>query len=347
MAFNLTPQSLGLLMGGLNMMAASRGGNPDLTKGGLGYALQQGLQGGLQGVQLGKQFQQGEQKQKMLDDMLMKLNLDPTAMQSTGVLRPGVQQSALTKLTPEQKEVVKMAIMSGDWKSVMGMIGPIEPAKPTSLMQNAAAIGLVPGTPEYAEFMRSAILKPDTVISMDRNIKPPAGYMIDPDDPTRVKKIPGSEFSQAELKTAGFANRMAKADEILGSIVEGGYDPTSITDKLAGSMGGVGNMLRSQEGQMFRQGQEDWVRAKLRLESGAVIGAEEMADEIKTYFPQVGDSQKVIEQKARARQTAIDNLIKESQGAYEAKFKPIQKAPKGVPPEVWAVMTPEERAAWQ
>lgn len=118
MAFNLTPQSLGLLMGGLNMMAASRGGNPDLTKGGLGYALQQGMQGGLQGVQLGKQFQQDEQKQKMIDDMLMKLNLDPTAQQSTGVPKPGVQQSALAKLTPEQKEMAKMAIMSGDWKSV-------------------------------------------------------------------------------------------------------------------------------------------------------------------------------------------------------------------------------------
>lgn len=124
MAFNLTPESLALMMGGLNMMAASRGGNPDLTKGGLGYALQQGLQGGLQGLQMGKQFQQQNQKQKMVDDMLMKLNLDPSAQQSTGVLRPGVQNSALSNLSPEQKEMAKMAIMSGDWKSVMGMMAP-------------------------------------------------------------------------------------------------------------------------------------------------------------------------------------------------------------------------------
>jgi len=48
----------------------------------------------------------------------------------------------------------------------------------------------------------------------------------------------------------------------------------------------------------------DWVRAKLRKESGAVIGPKEMQDEIITYFPQPGDSAAVIKQKAESRRAA-------------------------------------------
>ena len=62
------------------------------------------------------------------------------------------------------------------------------------------------------------------------------------------------------------------------------------------------------EQQQVRQAQEDWVRSKLRKESGAVIGDEEMSREIKTYFPQIGDSPPVIAQKARARQIAINAM---------------------------------------
>lgn len=352
MAFNLTPEALALMMGGLNMMAASRGGNPDLTKGGFGYAALQGLQGGLQGLQLGKQMQdadveraQRDQKQKAIDDMLMKLNLSPSAMQSTGVLAPGVQQSPLAQMSPEQKELAKMAILSGDWKSVANMITP-EPIKPTSVMQNAAAMGLRPGTPEYNEFVRAAVLRPDTVISMGQ-IKAPTGYMIDPENPNRVKKIPGMDFDQAQLKAAGYANRMAQAEGLSSEIVKSGYTPGNIYDQMAASLGTPGNYVMSQEGQQFRQAQEDWVRAKLRLESGAVIGEEEMKKEIETYFPKAGDTDKVIAQKARARQIAIDNLVKESQGAYEANFgqKPVN--PEDMQALEWAKKNPTDPRAQQ
>jgi hypothetical protein len=46
------------------------------------------------------------------------------------------------------------------------------------------------------------------------------------------------------------------------------------------------------------------VRAKLRKESGAVIGPEEMAAEIQTYFPMPGEGQETIAQKAEARRRA-------------------------------------------
>jgi hypothetical protein len=61
---------------------------------------------------------------------------------------------------------------------------------------------------------------------------------------------------------------------------------------------------------MHRQAQEDWVRAKLRKESGAVIADEEMEREIATYFPKPGDTPQVIKQKAKARETAIQGMKK-------------------------------------
>lgn len=55
---------MAMLTGGLGMMAAARGGNTDLSKGGLGYGLMQGLQGGAQGYQMLKDFRRRMQHSK-------------------------------------------------------------------------------------------------------------------------------------------------------------------------------------------------------------------------------------------------------------------------------------------
>jgi hypothetical protein len=50
------------------------------------------------------------------------------------------------------------------------------------------------------------------------------------------------------------------------------------------------------------------VNAVLRRESGAVISPEEFANAERQYFPQIGDSRPVIEQKARNRRAAIEGM---------------------------------------
>lgn len=123
-------------------------------------------------------------------------------------------------------------------------------------------------------------------------------------------------------KTAGYANRMTKAETIMQGLEGKGFNPASPVEAARG----LTNMTASPEYQQYRQAQEDWVRAKLRRESGAVIGEQEMADEIKTYFPRVGDSPEVIQQKAQARKTATEGLIAEGQGAYRRLFGNEKKA---------------------
>ena len=87
--------------------------------------------------------------------------------------------------------------------------------------------------------------------------------------------------------------------------------PTARTQAL-GSVPLVGSYLQnvgsSTQQQLYRQAQENWVRANLRKESGAVIGADEMNAEIKTYFPQPGDKPENISQKQLARQVTQDAM---------------------------------------
>lgn len=64
------------------------------------------------------------------------------------------------------------------------------------------------------------------------------------------------------------------------------------------------NFVTSAVRQQYQQAQENWVSANLRAESGAAIGVEEMQKEIRKYFPQIGDSDSVIEQKTKAREVA-------------------------------------------
>jgi hypothetical protein len=155
--------------------------------------------------------------------------------------------------------------------------------------------------------------------------KVPAGYRANgkggleyipggPSDPSAGKA------TDTERMASGYYDRMAAAEKVMKPIEKDSGKPglreaamtafgaETAANALPQIMGG-----RSPERQSYRQAQEDWVRAKLRKESGAVIARDEMNDEIRTYFPQVGDSAKVVEQKANARKVAA-NAMRTSAG---------------------------------
>lgn len=75
-------------------------------------------------------------------------------------------------------------------------------------------------------------------------------------------------------------------------------------------MGGqaLKQQLTSAVREQYEQAQENWVTANLRKESGAVISPEEMQKEIRKWFPVVGNSEKVIEQKRKSRIVAEDSM---------------------------------------
>jgi len=121
------------------------------------------------------------------------------------------------------------------------------------------------------------------------------------------------EPTDVEKSASGYADRMIAAESIVERVGEAGL-PTYAT-QAAGAIPGFGRYAQSEamspQQQMFRQAQEDWVRAKLRKESGAVIAVDEMRDEIRTYFPAPGDKPETIAQKANARRIATEAMLQQ------------------------------------
>lgn len=131
--------------------------------------------------------------------------------------------------------------------------------------------------------------------------------------PTAIKS---SSFTADQLQSSTFADQMEQAETRLSEITGAGFDPASLQQKISTNVTG-GNYLLDGDAQVYQQAKENWVRAKLRKESGAVIGADEMASEFKTFFPQPGDTPEVIAAKKNARAVATRGMITMSGGHYK------------------------------
>lgn len=148
------------------------------------------------------------------------------------------------------------------------------------------------------------------------------------DNPTGKAVTPqggvGKPLTEVQGKAYGFANRMAAAEKILSdpSTIE---SPSAI-EGIAGSIPFVGgyaaNVARPAARQRQVQAEDNWISANLRLESGAVIGKEEMELERRKYFPQIGDSPEVIAQKSEARRVAQQSVAKQAGSSYEQQDMP-------------------------
>lgn len=141
--------------------------------------------------------------------------------------------------------------------------------------------------------------------------------------------------TEGQLVASGFATRMEAAEQIFSQI------PAAEVPRIgmAGSSGTL-NFFRSPQGQMAKQAADDWIRAKLRKESGAVIGEQEMEAEYKTYFPMPGDSEAVVRQKADARARATEAMKRNAGPAYV----PMDSAQAGAPSP--APAAPQRTLQW-
>lgn len=119
------------------------------------------------------------------------------------------------------------------------------------------------------------------------------------------------QYTQDQYNAAGYAQRMAAAEDIINRLERGGFNPSSYLE----SARGMTNLTSSPEYAQYQQAMRDWVRAKLRKESGATIGDDEMATEIKTYFGEPGMSS-ANKQKAKARNRALEAMAFSSGGAF-------------------------------
>lgn len=156
---------------------------------------------------------------------------------------------------------------------------------------------------------------------------------------------PAAQASEGERKAAGFLKRAINADTTYMGIDfdpnQGGQQPVEprsyIGQKLADNAPDLLNSLPSAVGnsdqrQSADQAQREFIAAILRYDSGAAIPDGEFVTNAKIYYPQPGDSETVIAQKARSRKVAIDGLI-DAAGRLGAQSRPAatDEGQAGVP----------------
>lgn len=126
----------------------------------------------------------------------------------------------------------------------------------------------------------------------------------------------GKAPTEFQGKSGQFALRMGDSDQTIREL-DGKYSPAAINAKanvedwplIGGALGALTNRFAlSESDQKAEQAQRDWVNANLRQESGAAIGVDEFSNARRQYFPQPGDSQAVIDQKARNRRLAEQGM---------------------------------------
>ena len=129
-----------------------------------------------------------------------------------------------------------------------------------------------------------------------------------------MKGGPADELTQRQQTASNYYNRMMDAEQRMTKVLEEfpDFDPTHLGDALAERSGLLGNYFVSEPARRYRNAAKDWKRAKLRLESGAVIAKEEDREEDIAYFPMPGDDDNVIRQKAAARLSAAEGILQES-----------------------------------
>ncbi len=122
---------------------------------------------------------------------------------------------------------------------------------------------------------------------------------------------PGNEkMTQDQANAALYSDRMNKANGIISdpNIYKYGMGVAGTMNRANAAIPVIGNAFVDKGYQKYDQAKRDFLTATLRRESGATIQPSEFESADKQYFPQVGDSDEVIAQKAENRNTAIAGI---------------------------------------
>ena len=140
--------------------------------------------------------------------------------------------------------------------------------------------------------------------------------------------LPGisKPLNDNQSKALLFGSRMREADKILGQLASEGTE-TSVPGSRASIIGGAISAMSSGNKQMLDQAKRDFMTAVLRRESGAAISTGEFTTADQQYFPQIGDSAKVVAQKARNRDLAIQGILAEVPEKQRNSLQPRNPAP--------------------
>lgn len=135
-------------------------------------------------------------------------------------------------------------------------------------------------------------------------------------------------LSEAQSNAYLFGTRMEANHKILTDFESKGING-SIAQHLFGDNKAT-NFASRPEHQQYAQAKRDFINAVLRKESGAAIGKDEFASADKQYFPQIGDSPVVIQQKQQAREQAIKGIMAAIPQGFQGNYPAASAPPSSI-----------------
>lgn len=107
-----------------------------------------------------------------------------------------------------------------------------------------------------------------------------------------------------QSKAVGFAQRLLFNEGVLKKVDAKGYDGSGLFDKVW-----TPEFYKKEERKSYESAKQNWIAAILRRESGAAISEPEYKNADKQYFPQLGDTKDVIQQKKALRDVEVRSLF--------------------------------------
>ncbi|MDP4545833.1 hypothetical protein Q8P09_12185 [Psychrobacter faecalis] len=130
-------------------------------------------------------------------------------------------------------------------------------------------------------------------------------------------------LNESQANSLMYGERMQTANKILENL-----ESTNGTWDIKG--GGVfaraNPKFGSEDFKKYEQAKRNFINAILRKESGAAIGVDEFESADKQYFPQIGDTEAVIKQKAANRRQVTNTMLSNvgAKGEAAKKTKPVK-----------------------
>lgn len=225
--------------------------------------------------------------------------------------------------------------------SAMETMPPVAPKMPANEMPDLKVDGSLSGTP------RGALMEAEAALKLK-------GEKAKIDMEKEQKGL--SRFNGEQLAAANFANRLVKSSDIINQLegtpaAKAKTGPAGYAESIMSAIPSAGMLDALGQGivkisatpkqQKYLNAAQNWIRANLRKESGAVISPQEMIDEYSTYFPTAGDTPEVIKQKADLRKETEKGMIGMSAGSYQEMFGKKSQSMQDKKPK----LTPEQARA--
>lgn len=136
--------------------------------------------------------------------------------------------------------------------------------------------------------------------------------------PIQARRIV-DKAKEGQLKNAGFAMTLKNGLDTMNEKISEGYDPTNaswVNSFLAGTV--PGNIIMSEDDQVYVGAVESMINAIARRETGAAITDFEKKDFFNRYMPTAGDTAKRTAQKKKALESQFKSIRGQSGSTYDA-----------------------------